>query len=89
MGSEAAFISSRSRGTLAAEHERTLVVYFLSNSDPIYQSNLNYFVRTAVAATDACDYVFVIQGIESPQVRFYGAASKFSSVHPRHSAIDC
>ena len=60
---------SGGRGTLAAELERTLVVYLHSNSDPVYQNNMNYFIKHGILANDGCDYVLVMQGLDSPQVR--------------------
>ena len=60
---------SGGRGTLAAELERTLVVYLHSNSDPVYQNNMNYFIKHGILANDGCDYILVMQGLDSPQVR--------------------
>jgi len=61
-------ISSNGRGTLAATREKTLVVYLYDRSDPVYQNNLNYFLRQAIPGWDGCDYVFVTQGADNPQV---------------------
>ncbi|KAK9808001.1 hypothetical protein WJX73_002333 [Symbiochloris irregularis] len=40
---------------------KTLVVYVYSGSDPEYEDNLRFFLRTAVKEDDGCDYVIVIQ----------------------------
>lgn len=41
----------------------TLVVYVYSNTDPEYQANLKYFLKTGVRADDGCDYVVIIQEV--------------------------
>lgn len=65
----------------------TLVVYVYSNTDPEYQANLKYFLKTGVRADDGCDYVVIIQegeGVEDtydlpstpPNVRFVRHANE-------------
>ena len=63
-------ISSNGRGTLAATKERTLVVYIYDRSDPVYQNNLNYFLKRGISSGDGCDYIFIVQNADNPQVIF-------------------
>ena len=62
-------ISSNGRGTLAATKERTLVVYIYDRSDPVYQNNLNYFLKRGISSGDGCDYIFIVQNADNPQVK--------------------
>ena len=51
-----------------SDKEPTLVIYLYSHSDPVYQNNLQYFIRRGVSRDDGNDYVFVIQEGEGSQV---------------------
>lgn len=72
-------ISSNGRGTLAATKERTLVVYIYDRSDPVYQNNLNYFLKRGISSGDGCDYIFIVQNADNPQVNF-AALSCFNAL---------
>eukprot|EP01025_Chloroclados_australasicus_P067784 TRINITY_DN939_c1_g1_i1.p2 TRINITY_DN939_c1_g1~~TRINITY_DN939_c1_g1_i1.p2 ORF type:complete len:416 (-),score=23.99 TRINITY_DN939_c1_g1_i1:2601-3848(-) len=40
---------------------RILVMYVFSNTDPVYEQNLQFFIREGMQEDDGCDYVIVIQ----------------------------
>lgn len=60
--------TSSGRGTLADVHEKTLVVYLYSRTDPVYQNNIKYFISHGMSANDGCDYIVVLQGADSAKV---------------------
>lgn len=68
---EKGYISSNSRGTLAAANERALVIYLYTKADPVHQNNLNYFIQHGISANDGCDYVVVVHGAEATQVTLF------------------